>query len=184
VSAFTFPEDTTFSKGDIDFIFKEGVVVEDFQFISQGIIIDDYRIVIVPEGGEIVVTVSEWGEDKKLLVKSNAPQDLAFKITSGGVKYYVYDGEQYVIDEYEIDVEEVEWEFRQFEDNRMIDNVVTVVESGKWLDKVVVFFEVPELSTTKGDVGGRIVFITYKTTLIGTLIIVALIMFIAIRGRK
>jgi len=183
-SAITFPEDTTFSNGDIDFTFKEGLEINDFKLISSGIIVDDYRIVIAQEGGELSVVFEEWDGVKKISVESNVPQELSFKITSDGQKYYVYDGNEYVVDKYDIDVERVEWTFSQFEENRLVDEVIVINDDSSWWDTTVFFFEVPELSTGTDNIGGKLVVITYKSTVIFTLFIVGLILLIAWRGRK
>ena len=145
VNAILFEEDTTFSEGNIDYVFKEGIELDSFEITSGGIRINgDEKLGIDIKGGHLTLTFYEFYKlSKDIGIKSSVPQIISFEITSDGSRQYLYDGDSYYLNEYTISAnKEVRFKYVNFKDDLESNGlVIQNIEELSFLNKKFAEFE-------------------------------------------
>lgn len=179
VSATTFSEDTEFTQGNVNYIFKEGIEVDTFDISSGGIKINgDKKIGITTQGGELTVIFYEFDEDDKLVgFESSVPQKIDFEVSFDGVNQYLYDGTSHYYNNFYID-DNMNFSFSPKETSLIkstseeISDKITKLE---WWQKKIVEFEISS-SIEKGILTTKTFTITYMSFTIFMVIILLLIL--------
>lgn len=173
VNAMTFPEDTSFSQGNIKYTFKEGVIVDNFDISSNDLKINNAedKISLTVQGGQFEVIIYQFDIVKKIGFKSSVPQLVQFKITSGGENQYLYDGKSYYLSNYNIDTEEVIFEYKDFDKNSSVQGNKTneKIEILNWWQKKIIEFEISSSIDEDGIINNKTVAISYLWLIISIL---------------
>lgn len=180
-SATTFEEDTMFNEGNINYIFSSGISVDNFDITSGGIKINngDFKLGLTVQGGEVEVNILEFNETKKIEVMSSVPQSLTFIITQDGIRQYLYDGDSYHLNNYNIGIDPVVFDivtFNEKEENTNLENSVLDykedIQKLDWWKQKMVEFEISSYEDENGIIQNKTFAITY---LAFTLIMIFLI---------
>jgi len=183
VSAIKFSKNTIFTEGNINYIFTEGIEIYNFDITSGGIRIDgDEKLGISIEGGELTITFYQFDDNiKEIGIKSSVPQIINFQITSDSDYQYLFDGNSYYLNTYNIGAEEVIFTYVNFETNEP-DNIQTkTIEKLSFFEKRLVQFEISSTIDDNGIIHNK----TFNITYLGiTIIILVLLLIIFIFTRK
>ena len=176
VSATTFTENTTFSEGNINYVFIEGLEIDRFEILPGGIKVDDAKIGLTLQGGELTVRFHKFDVfDKRISIQSSVPQEIQFQVTDDGKKQYLYDERSYHLNDYRFDdTEEVFFDFVVFDDQDqgVVDVDVKSIEKLKWYEQKVFEFETSTTMSKSGIITGETFSITYLWL---TIILIAII---------
>lgn len=184
VSAITFDKDTTYTEGNIEYIFKQGIRIDSFDISPGGIKIDgDEKMGLTIQGGELQVTFYQFDDiTKEVGFKSSVPQNIEFRITSGGINQYLYDGDSYYVDNFYIETEEVIFTYEPKEESElttMVNELSDSVTRLNWWQKKMVEFETSSSINDRGIIENE----TFSITYLSFTIIMVLIIFITIMWR-
>jgi len=170
VSATTFKEDTMINEGNINYIFSSGVSVDNFDVTTGGIKINngDFKFGITIQGGEVDVKILEFNETKKIELFSTVPQSINFIITENGVRQYLYDGDSYHLNNYNIGTEPVKFDIVNFKNKENKTNLQNSVLDYKediqkldWWKQKMVEFEISSYEDENGIIQNKTFAITY-----------------------
>jgi len=155
VFGFEFIENTTYKQNNINFHFSEGIVVDSFKIISDGILINDkHRLSFIVLGGMLDVYFYEWSDkNNKIGFQGSAPQDLIFKITVNNERRYLKRGETYFIDSIPIDTDITIVSYVKYFESDTSDTIKKTIHTHSWYEKK--FIEV-EYDTQKDNLTGII----------------------------
>ncbi len=182
IFATSFIDDTEFVEGNIKYIFKSGVEIDDFEIHSGGIELNsDEKFGFNIQGGEVSITFSEFTEDSKILIiNSSLPQKINFQITSDGKKQYLSDGKSYYLNSYDIGNDLVEFEVVDFNEDKITSDVVKrVIEKLSWYEKKMFEFEINKTTDENGIISSDVFAVTYLifTIFMIILIIISMVVF-------
>lgn len=175
VSATTFNKDTSFKQGNINYVFKNGSVVDSFDVFNGGIKINDQSILLSIQGGELTVNIYSFvdANDNVVGFQSNVPQKLTFAMRHDGSNYYFYDGKDYALSTLDLGTDEIKGSFKTFDDtNKTV--IYSDLEGTPWYKQNIFEFEINK-ELRNGIVYGKIVGISYVTATILLFIIIILV---------
>ncbi len=162
VTSTIFTQDTSFHQDNIIYNFKEGLDV-DFDIEHQGIIINNDKLVIIPKGGFLNITIYEWSDEPRISFQSNIPQQIQFLFTRNGEEFFLYDGFTYSKDSYLLqNNKKIDITFTNFnskDDNEIIifNESINILQKS-WFEKKIFFYEIPTIDITNTEtIGGKVI---------------------------
>lgn len=169
ISASTiFEHDTQVNQGNINYIFKKGVEIDNFKLFNGGIIIDeDFRLAIQIQGGSLDINIYKFdGINSEFSFKSSVPQTLIFNIIVNSKKYYLYDNSTYSLDSYKIGINELFWTVETLgnvEEKELINEVILInsIKKQSWYQKKIFEFEINPTIDENGIITARKIGISY-----------------------
>jgi len=146
VLAISFNEPTSFTQGNIKYVFHEGIEFETFNFINNGIVINDnHKLVTTPQGGTLEINFYEWSENDNLIgIKSNVPQIVNFKITTNLSKNYLFNGQEYFLDTVNVKLEETNFTYILFNEDKVVEQY-EIIYKDNWAKNNIFVFVIPEV---------------------------------------
>lgn len=178
VAAMVFDADAKYTKDNINYVFKEGLSIKDFEILDGGIKIDKAKYGFVLEGGTIDVS---FYADETIGISSSVPQKLTFNIIDDGIKQYLNDGESVYIDTYNIGGSETVFivEPSVIEDKNIIDYFAdsTPIERQSWSNKKIIELEYSTTIDDDGIISGKNISVTNLGATIAALVILLLTLF-------
>lgn len=166
-SALTMKENTVLNQGNINYIFENELVVDSFNLISNGIEINNDRLIFIPEGGKVNIYFYSWSDaNKSIGIKSSVPQEITFKITINSQKQYLYDGNTYYVDKYNIGTDLDTLYVIQLGESEVEDYIETSVKKLNWYQQKIFEIELSQEKNEYGVIKGHNFAITYLSFII------------------
>lgn len=109
VLALDITEDTTLVHGDVTYKILADSGIQEVNLITDGIVVDDDRLITILQGGTLEVTLERWSEGGRVVtLYSSVPQTITFKWVIDGKKQYIKDDIGLHLDTYRIGSELVQ----------------------------------------------------------------------------
>jgi len=165
-SALEFTQNTTFSNKNINFNFVQGVVVESFEIVSDGIVLNDNeKYVFIVQGGNLDVTF--YGSNV-IGLKASAPQDITFKITKDDKKEYLLLNGNYLIDKINVGTTEIKVSPILYKQGQveLSDTITKTIEKEEWYQKKFIEFEYNVVKDNRGVVTSETFGLSYFWTIL------------------
>jgi hypothetical protein len=156
VSAQVFDSDTRYTKDNINYIFKAGLDIKEFDILSSGIIIDDYKYGFTLEGGIIDVSFYDYDD---IEVKSSVPQKVRISTTYKGKRLYLNDGVSLYVDSYNFGEDSVRFSL-EAQETPINDSYIEFTDSDtisrqKWSERAIFEFEYETSVDENGIISGK-----------------------------
>jgi hypothetical protein len=153
VLATEFAQDTVIRQDNVNFVFKKGLTL-DFEIISQKLMVNNDVLEFNHQGGYVNFTIYKWGNNPKIGLYSNVPQQISLSFIRDEEEYYIKDVEtgSYSKKTYLLQGgEEKNITFITFDEQQKITDVLqngvvngTEQKSG-WMGKRLFFFRTPQI---------------------------------------
>ncbi len=160
-SAMEFTENTTFSDKNINYNFVEGVSINSFNIVSDGLLINgNQKFIFVVQGGELDVT---FYENNTIGLKASAPQDIIFKITQDSKKQYLKLDGNYYLDDIPVSTNEIKVipVFYKEGQTEFSDIVTKTISKDQWYQKKFIAFEYDVKTNNLGVIESKVVGLSY-----------------------
>lgn len=161
----TIQKNTILNQGNINYIFENDIEVTSFSLITNGIMIDDDKLLFIPQGGKVNIYFYDWGKDKVIGIKSSVPQEITFKITINNQKQYLNSDNTFYLDKFDIDLDLKTYEIINL-GNEEIQYIAKTIEKQDWYQKKVLEIELRAEKDENGIIQNK----TLKVSFLGLIL--------------